>query len=583
MDDKNNKNFDDLIIQKKESKSNKVPNEFDTLITSNSKPKSSVVSPSSPKINIDRAASKSQSTSPSGISSGMSSNPFEKEAPKSRSEMRNTYGMEDPGDIILPTKTGFSVKNPSKDTERSRRPRDVGASTTPTEVELFVPNIEGGARKTSGTPAFPSRRPTPTQPTAKPVSRDGKVSVSSTTGGATAKPTRQVTPEQPKSPDIVTFEKTAKKAVEDEKAKQPQIIEKKVEEPKKAEVIVGEQEKKAQATPQKKDQKPVVETPVVKTTTSTLKKKPGTVIPEDKSQEGGAKAGSKKYKADTRLDRRARSLKKYGKEFEKWRRSQEVPEDEEFIEGDVLAREGRHSERVITTALVLVVVMVLSMFLLFYCNILVPGDQYDDGRVRISVEIEKDPFTEVDINGNITEKIMFPGDYIDFDIKATNAYNIAGDNATAFIWDSVFVRFKIYMRIDGEAYEEVRVNINNLGTKTVPVLIPTMPANLYHKYTKELEDQYIDPIKQRPIIEESDGYYYYNGILNYNETLTLCEGLLLNGDAIIPDFANKRAEIVIVIDAATADYTSIRERTIWETAPQYWIEYMHDTYFSHIA
>ena len=567
MDDKNKKDFDDLIIRKSGS-SSKPSSDFDGVITrksgTSSANKSTIVTPSSPNIDINRAEKKSQIRgTTSGIVTDIDSNPFDRADPKPK--QTPILGSDEPRDPVLPTRSGFSVKNPSKS---SGRPKPTILDSAP---------IVSKPKDNGDVISHPSHKPVDAKKSSDIPDRAGKVSVSRPGEKVTDKPKVDITPAKPKTDDGLVFKKPDIKQVPDKK--QTDVIKGEFKPPEKEAEVVAEQkpvEKKVE-----KKEPPKEEIQVVKTTTSTLKKKT-TEIPEDMSQEGGAHAGSEKYKADTRLDKRAKSLKKYGREFEKWRKSQEVDEEEE-IEGDVRVKEGRNSERVVTIALTLVVIMILSIFLLFYCNIIVPNDNYDDGRVRISVEIEKDPFTEIDINGNVREKVLFPGDYIDFEIKATNAYNITGDNATAFIWDSIFVRFKMFLRIDGVNYESVRVNINNTGPRDAPVIIPTMDMSLFQTYDAEKESQYIDPIKQAPIVEASDGYYYYNGILGHNETLILCEGVLLNGDAIIPEFAGKRVELVVEIDAATADYTSIRERTIWSEAPQYWIEYMHDTHFPHIA
>ena len=575
MDDKNKKDFDGLIIGGSNSSKPKAPNDFDALITrktdGKSSAKSSIVTPNNSKIDINRAEKKSQIRgTTSGIITDMGDNPFNREDPKPK----QTLLTDEPLDPILPMRSGFSVKNPKKDAS--------GGPEKPTRLDATSDLIT----KTGGTGStlapLPSRQPKQTAKPTVSTDRAGKVSVKPTGERSSEKPVKAETPivEKPKGPEPITFKKPEikPKQADDGIIEQKKVVEHK---PKAEQVLIEatEEEKQAQKKAEKAEaaeKKPEIQ--VVKTTTSTLKKRPGTEIPEDQSQEIGAKAGSSKYKADTRLDKRAKSLKKYGREFERWRKSQEAPDNEE-IEGDVRVKEGRNSEKVITTALVLVVIMVLSIFLLFYCNIINPADNMDDGRVRISVEIDKSAFTDVDIYGNVTDRIIFPGDKFDFNIITTNAYNITGDNATAYEWDNVFVRFKIYLRIDGEVYESVKVNINGEGTKEVPVIIPTINPDLFQTYDKEKEDKYYDYIKDAPIVEASDGFYYYNGILNYNETLILCSGILLNGDAIIPDFAGKRAELVVVVDAATADYTSIRHRAIWEHAPQTWVEYMHDTHF----
>lgn len=576
MDDKNKKDFDGLIVGGNTNKP-KAPNDFDALITrktdGKSTPKSSIVTPNNSKIDITRAEKKSQIRgTTSGIITDMSDNPFEREDPKPK----QTIITDVPSDPILPMRSGFSVKNPKRDTGTS-------ATERPTKLDGVEPLITKSTGTGVQTP-LPSRQPKQQPKSTATVDRPGKASVSRPTAEkSTEKPVKKETPivEKPTGPEPIAFKKPEIKPKKAEAETTIVDAKKQVDtKPKAEQVLVEASEQEKQQAKQKERQeaekKPEVQ--VVKTTTSTLKKRPGTEIPEDQSKDIGAKAGSKKYKADTRLDKRAKSLKKYGREFERWRKSQETPENEE-IEGDVRVKEGRNSERVITTALVLVVIMVLSIFLLFYCNIIVPDDNVDDGRVRVSVEIDKSAFTDVDINGNITDKDIFPGDYFNFDITTTNAYNITGDNATAYVWDNIFVRFKLYLRIDGEIYETVRVNINGTGIKEVPVIIPGIDPELFQTYDKEKEDKYYDFIKDAPIVEASDGFYYYNGILNYNESLILCDGVLFNGDAIIPEFAGKRVELVVVVDAATADFTSIRHRAIWEYAPQEWIEYMHKTYF----
>ncbi len=567
MGNNDNKNFDDLIIRRVEpEKKESAPQKSDAIITrrtdiDTTKPKSSLVTPAQ-KIDITRAPEKEKKEQEKAkqepqnqIKTDMSQNPFEKEKPKSSNEMVRDFNFEKPNDPVLPTRTGFSVKNPNKSASKE----------SPKKVEVItrIDPINAEMSKDKITRVEQSKPKVDTIDQAEVekirVKRPGTVDDKPIVQDPNAKDRQKVEFVKP----------------EIKKEPQPQVIEK--VEPEKPEVqILGEVPKPEK---QKKEPPKQTEPEVHKTTTSTLKKKPGTEIPEDASLDKGAKAGSKKYKADTRIDRRAKSLKKYGKEFEKWKRSQELPEDDEYIEGDALVKEGKNSERVITTALVMCVILVLSLFLLFYCNIIVPNEQYDDGRVRISVEIDKDAFYDVDIYGNLTEKEVYPGDYIDFNVKATNAYNIKGDNATSFIWDSIFVRFKVFLRIDGVDYETVKINLSNTGVREVPVIIPTITEDIFQTYDKELEDEFVDQITGLPIVQQSDGFYYYNGILDYNQSLDLCRGILLNGEAIIPEFANKRVELVFIVDAATADYTSIRERTIWPEAPQTWINYMHDKYF----
>ena len=126
MDNNNNKNFDDLIIRRVEpEKKESAPPKSDAIITrrtdiDTTKPKSSLVTPAQ-KIDITRAPEKekkeqekAKQESQSQIKTDMSQNPFEKDTPKSSNEMVRDFNFEKPTDPVLPTRTGFSVKNPNK-------------------------------------------------------------------------------------------------------------------------------------------------------------------------------------------------------------------------------------------------------------------------------------------------------------------------------------------------------------------------------------------------------------------------------------------------------------------------------------
>lgn len=540
--DKFNKgNSDDFIIRRKETPSNDSPKRFDEPIlrkAPDNKPKSTLVTPSESKKTIV--------------------------VPDRKPQQQNQRQMYS------------ATPTPNKESEQPKRPQlfeDFGMRRREEQKET-KPDLDILGRPRANKPELqPKPQPKPEQKTPNLyVDKDIRL-------GNMPKPIKPQEKPLVQDPNAKKIEPIKVHPVQPEGQKpKVQFIkpELRVEKEEEIEILGG---KKPEQKPIPKPQ-PKSEPEVIKTTTSTLEK-PKKELPEDKSKEAGAKAGSKKYKADTRLNKHAKSLKKYNKEFEKWRKSQEEPLVEEY--GDVKVQESRNSERVITTSLILVVLMILSLFLLFYCNIINPTDQEDDGRVRISVDIDDDAFLDVDAYGNIIEREIFPGDYIDFNIVATNAYNIKGDNATEFTWDTVFVRYKIYLRIDGVAYETVKVNISNQGEKDVPVIIPTIDGENFQTYDKEKEDEFTDPITGEPIVTYSDGYYYYNGLLSYNQNILLCTGVLFNGDAIIPEFATKDAELVVEIQSATADYTSIRERTIWDKAPQTWINYIHKYYFSNIS
>ncbi len=174
----------------------------------------------------------------------------------------------------------------------------------------------------------------------------------------------------------------------------------------------------------------------------------------------------------------------------------------------------------------------------------------------------KDIFYDTQVDGDPIPKNVSPGDTFKLNIVAKNANAITGDAGAN--WTNIYVRFRIFLKINGVEYPEfiyIEPNSDN-----------------WEKYNKELEDNYTmtdETGNVGPVVKRDDGYYYCRLILKPNEQVTVIDKLRFSEKYITEVVGGNNAVLEVNIEALDASVPQvIKDRTIWFDAPQHWVELM---------
>ena len=227
---------------------------------------------------------------------------------------------------------------------------------------------------------------------------------------------------------------------------------------------------------------------------------------------------------------------------------------------DVAARKQETVNVVLTVILFLMLVAVLTMGIYLYLQ---KVTSYDEDYIRVSVSMtNKDIFYDTEVSGDRIPKSVSPGDKFKLNIVARNSNNIMGDTDDD-IWTSIYVRFKMTLIVSGVEYKDF--------------IYVEPDTEIWQRYNKEIEDNYLisenDPT---PVVKEDDGYYYCRLILMPNEEVSVIDELRFSEKYITEVVGGNDAVLKVQIEALESIPNILKNREIWDKAPQDWVLYMTD-------
>ena len=227
---------------------------------------------------------------------------------------------------------------------------------------------------------------------------------------------------------------------------------------------------------------------------------------------------------------------------------------------DIAARKQETVNVVLTVILFLMLVAVLTMGIYLYLQ---KVTSYDEDYIRVSVSMtNKDIFYDTEVSGDRIPKSVSPGDKFKLNIVARNSNNIMGDTDDD-IWTSIYVRFKMTLIVNGVEYKDF-------------IYVEPDPE-IWQRYNKEIEDNYLisenDPT---PVVKEDDGYYYCRLILMPNEEVSVIDELRFSEKYITEVVGGNDAVLKVQIEALESIPNILKNREIWDKAPQDWVLYMTD-------
>ena len=225
---------------------------------------------------------------------------------------------------------------------------------------------------------------------------------------------------------------------------------------------------------------------------------------------------------------------------------------------DIAARKQETVNVVLTVVLFLMLVAVLTMGIYLYLQ---KVTSYDGDYIRVSVSMtNKDIFYDTEVSGDRIPKSVSPGDKFNLNIIAKNSNNIMGDTDED-IWTSIYVRFKMTLIVNGVEYKDF--------------IYVEPDEEIWQRYNKEIEDNYLisenDPT---PVVKEDDGYYYCRLILMPNEEVTVIDVLRFSEKNITEVVGGNDAVLKVQIEALESIPNILKNREIWDKAPQDWVLYM---------
>ena len=227
---------------------------------------------------------------------------------------------------------------------------------------------------------------------------------------------------------------------------------------------------------------------------------------------------------------------------------------------DVAARKQETVNVVLTVILFLMLVAVLTMGIYLYLQ---KVTSYDEDYIRVSVSMtNKDIFYDTEVSGDRIPKSVSPGDKFKLNIVARNSNNIMGDTDED-VWTSIYVRFKMTLIVSGVEYKDF--------------IYVEPDTEIWQRYNKEIEDNYLisenDPT---PVVKEDDGYYYCRLILMPNEEVSVIDELRFSEKYITEVVGGNDAVLKVQIEALESIPNILKNREIWDKAPQDWVLYMTD-------
>lgn len=231
-------------------------------------------------------------------------------------------------------------------------------------------------------------------------------------------------------------------------------------------------------------------------------------------------------------------------------RIQGVSEDEE--EDEKRKKRGGWFWIILLTSILLV----LSIAGFFVYRAFVPDD-YEYVRVSVEMTDPDDVFYYTGVNGERIPISVEPGDTFDLEIVARNASSVLGD-VDAPVWEPIYVRFRIWIVIDGEERQDfIEISPN---------------SNLWMRYNQDVEDTYLND-QGLPLVSIDDGYYYFKGKLQPNQQTTLISELTFSLDAITEEVAGKQAQLFVQVEVLEDSFAI---GTFWTNAPHEWILWLQN-------
>lgn len=223
------------------------------------------------------------------------------------------------------------------------------------------------------------------------------------------------------------------------------------------------------------------------------------------------------------------------------------------------AKESKASaiKTIVAIILVLVLILIAVLFVLLISkNGSVPEEDYE---MRLSMQIEnKSALSIITEAGQEQLRKINPGDEVALRASVRNSTDIHGDLAEDTTNPpSIYVRFKLVLILD---YKE-----------RYDILKPTM-SDSWYVYNKDTE---LALGSQR----EDDHYFYYLGSLSFMEPAELFSSILFDGDKIFFEDGGKYGQIQVEVEAIEANISAILSRSIWQDAPQGWIQEMMDMWY----
>ncbi len=217
---------------------------------------------------------------------------------------------------------------------------------------------------------------------------------------------------------------------------------------------------------------------------------------------------------------------------------------------------------VITVGLVLLLIAVIALGVMMYIR---QSTVYEEQYIRVSVSMtNKEIFYDTEVNGELIPKDVSPGDRFNLNIVARNSNSIAGDTDIDD-WLTIYVRFKIVLIVNGVEYNDY-------------IYIEPDPE-VWERYDANLEAGYLNSTNDpTPVVKEDDGYYYCKLVLWPNDKVTVIDWLRFSETKITEVIGGNDAVLRVDIEALEAIPSIVKNREIWNNAPQHWVEYITNTF-----
>jgi len=177
------------------------------------------------------------------------------------------------------------------------------------------------------------------------------------------------------------------------------------------------------------------------------------------------------------------------------------------------------------------------------------------GVIKLSMNVSEN-LSDESGDQSISEKLIYPGNKFAVKCVIRNSDNIQGDQVDNINqYNRIFVRFSIALQVGNDMY-------NNM---IIPLMTELQKDNFHFYDPLEEQSDYV-----------WDGFYYFYGALNGNQSLTLFEEIQFDFHNIPNSFGAQDAKIIVTVDAVQADVNNLGEEggDAWNTAPRKWIQNM---------
>lgn len=205
---------------------------------------------------------------------------------------------------------------------------------------------------------------------------------------------------------------------------------------------------------------------------------------------------------------------------------------------------------------IIAITLIAIIIILAIVFVVVIGDrakfEEEDYDVRVSMQFEnKSSLTIISETGKEQLRRVDPGDVLKVGAQVRNADNIEGDINIGQSPENVYVRFKLTFMLGLEDRYDV--------------LIPNVDSRYWYRYNEEDEKKLLDGVSA------DDHYYYFKGVLAYQQSVKLFTEMLVDGNALTCDDGGKYGQIQVDVEVIKADYLRVKAGAIWSSAPRTWI------------